>query len=172
MTTTEIGFGNKKEQALALVDKCAAMTVKSAEDHATAEEYLKTVREFEKELEEQYKTHPVIVEANALQKLKGELAQALESARKGLKNGPMLDYERGEESKRKAEEERITAELRRQAEEEAREAAAKAKAAADLLAEIERKKAEAARAEAARAKAKGDAEAVRIAQEKQAAAKA
>lgn len=177
--TKEIGFQNKLESTVALVESIKGLIITTAQDFLGAKAKLETIRELEKELDAEYKAHPVIIDAKRLQGIKGDIATMLENARKSLKNGPMLDYERVQELKRIAEEKRIQAEMQRKADEEAAAlakiaaaAAAKAAKEAAALAEIERKKAEAARAEAARAKAKGDAEALRIAQEKQAAAKA
>lgn len=159
--TKEIGLQDKLNATIALVESLKKITVKTAQQFEIAKEKLDSIRTLEKELEAEYKAHPVIIEAKRLQGLKGDIATMLENARKSLKNGPMLDYERAEEAKRKAEEDKIAAELKKKADEEARQAA-----------EIERKKAEAARAEATRAKARGDAEAERLAKEKQEAAKA
>lgn len=170
--TQEVGFADQHKAALAIIEEAKAMRVTTAQEHSAADDKLKAIRALEKALEDQYKAHPVIIEAKRLQKFKGELAEMLEDARKALKNGPMLAYEQAEEAKRRAEEARLAAEAKRQAEEEAAREAARIAEEAKKRAEIERKRAEAARAEAARAKARGDAEAARLAQEKQAAAKA
>ncbi len=158
--TKEIGFQDKLNSTVSLVESIKTLAVTNAKEFLVAQEKLETIRKLEKELEAEYKSHPIIVEAKKLQSLKGDIAKMLEDARKNLKNGPMLTYELIQEEKRQAEERRIAAALKKKADEEAA-----------ALAEIERKKAEAARAEAARAKARGDAEAERIAKEKQEAAK-
>lgn len=143
--TQEIGFHNKRQSAVALVDSIKGLVINTAQEYLVAKDKLETIRALEKELEAEYKSHPVIVEAKKLQADKGELAEMLETARKSIKNGAMLTYERAEEEKRRAEEARIAAELKAKADEEAAR-----------LAEIKRKEADAARKEAERAKKRGD----------------
>lgn len=159
--TTLIGFHDKLNSTVALVEGLKGLVITTAPQYLTAKDKLETIRTLEKELEAEYKEHPTIIEAKKLQGIKGDIAKMLEDARKGLKNGPMLVYEKAEEAKLRAEEERIAAELKKKADAEAAAAA-----------EIKRKEAEAARKEAERAKKRGDEEAAAAARQRQEEAKA
>ena len=176
--TQEVGFPDALARTVAVVEEVKSLAVVDAQSHALMESKVSDIRKLEKELDSEYKNHPAIIEAKKLQAVKGDLAKMLEDARKGGKS-KQFAWQEEEAVKRRAEEARIAAELKRKADEEAaaaakiaKEAADKAAAEAAVLAEAERKRAEAARKEAARARARGDEEALRMAQEKQAAAKA
>lgn len=120
MATKEVGFSKKFESAVAVVDKVKALLVRNPQEYAVAEDNLRIIRELEKELVAEYAAHPIVVEAKRLQAIKGDLATLLENARKGLKNGQMLAFERAEEEKRVAEEKRLQAEAQAAADAEAK----------------------------------------------------
>lgn len=160
MAIMEIGFQNRLTQTAALVEEVKKMEVVDTQSHALAEAKRKSIRDIRKELEAEYKAHPAIIEAKRLQSFKCDLDKVLENTDKELKQ-KQFRFEEAEAAKRRAEEQRMAAEMKRKADEEAA-----------ILAEIERKKADAARAEAARARKRGDEEATRLAMEKQAAGKA
>lgn len=141
MTTKELAFTKKFETAKALAERVGSLTVKNVEEYRSAEGDLKTIRALEKELDEEYKAHPIIVEAKRIQAIKGDLATMLENARKSLKNGPMLRYEREEESKRLAEENRL-AEIARKEQAAERARQVEEQRQAWLIAEKARKAAE------------------------------
>ena len=118
MTTNAISFTRQYDNAIALVDRVKTLAVRNAQEFAIAEEALKTIRELEKELDLEYREHPVIIEAKRMQGIKSDLAALLEGARKGLKGGAMLRYEQAEEAKRQAEELRLQAEAQKLADAE------------------------------------------------------
>lgn len=159
-TTKDVGFADKFRNAVTLAESIKTLKVRTVEDYRSAEEKLKTIRSLEKDLEAEYKAHPVIVEATRLRTIKGDLAELLENARKLLKNGPMLEFERAEEAKRRAEEQRLAAEAKKKAESEA-------------AALIEAQRQEYLKAERARkaAEKKGDEEAAQAARDKAEAAR-
>lgn len=152
--TKDIGFQDKLNAAVLLVDKFKKLVIKTSDQMLAAKADLETIRRYEKELDEEYRSHPVIIEAKRLQEIKGDIACLLENARKDLKNGPMLRYEQEQDEKLRAEEKRIADEMRK--ENEAR--------AARIAKELEK--------EAAEAKKRGDAEAARKAKEEAAQVKA
>lgn len=158
--TKEIGFADKFKAAIALAEKVQDIVIADVSAYRIAEGHLNSIRTAEKELEEEYRTHPVIIEAKRLQIIKGELARLLEERRKGLKNGPMLAYEQAEEEKRQAKERALAAEAKKKADEEAAAAA-----------EIKRKEAAKAEAEAKRLQKKGDEEAAQAARDRAEAAR-
>lgn len=155
MTTKDLAFIHKFETAKEIAAKASSMVVSTVAEFATAEQTLKTIRDLEKELESEYAEHPVIVEAKRIRSIKGDLATILENARKGLKGGAMLRFERAEEAKRVAEERRLAEIARKAAEAETARLVAEQKAAFDK-AEKERKAAQ----------KKGDDEAIRLATER------
>lgn len=177
MITTEIVFQDKLTSTVSLVESIKTLTVTTAPEFAAAKEKLERIRTLEKELEAEYKEHPIIVEARKVQTLKGDIAKMLEDARKYLKNGPMLAYELAEEEKRQAEERRIATELKRKADEEAAARAEQVRQEAEKVRQIAedeqrkrdeeaaakvetaRKEAEAARKRADAARKRGDDEA-------------
>ena len=118
MTTKEVGFSRKFDTAVALVERVKTLAVRNAQEFAIAEGELKTISELEKELDLEYREHPVIIEAKRMQGIKSDLAALLEGARKGLKGGAMLRYEQAEEAKRQAEERRLQAEAQKLADAE------------------------------------------------------
>ena len=128
--TADLGFANKQQAALSLIEETLAVQVTNAEEAQAAGLKVEAVREFEKELEAEYKEHPTVVAAKAIQKLKGELADGLEKARKAAKDR-IMKWEDAEEEKRKAEERRIQAEAQKKADDEALAAAAAAEQAGD-----------------------------------------
>lgn len=152
--TKELGFQDKLNGAVLLVEKIKHLVIKTKDQFLAAQEDLKTIRTLEADLEAEYKSHPVIIEAKNLQALKGDIARLLENARKDLKNGPMLRYEQEQERILKEKEERIAAEMRKKQQEEA----------AKLAKEKER--------EAAEAKKRGDKEAAAMAKQEAAQIKA
>lgn len=130
-TETAVGFLDKQTQARKLATECRSFEIATDAQYRDAAAKLDAVRKLEKELEVEYKAHPTIVEAKKLQTLKGEIAQLLETARKTLKNGPMLAYERVQEEKREAEERRLAEEARKQRESDTLAAAVAAEKAGD-----------------------------------------
>lgn len=128
MTTTEVGFSDKLAGAVTLAEKARTLTVSNAQDHATAMAMVEDIRALEKELEAEYKTLPVIVEAKRIQAVKSELAALLETARKTAK-GRAMTWEDEQEAIRRKEEARLAAEAKRKADEDALAAAAAAQAA-------------------------------------------
>lgn len=130
MTTKELGFSDKLANAVAFAQEVKAIQVTSAAEHKAASEKIAAVREMEKELEAEYKALPVIIQAKEIQKVKGELADLLETARKTAKSRQMA-WEDAEEMKRRAEEARQAAEAKKKADEEALARAAEAQAAGD-----------------------------------------
>jgi hypothetical protein len=120
MATKEVGFSKKFESAVAVVEAAKAMLVRNPQEYAAAEGKLGVIRDLETELAAEYKAHPIVIEAKRLQGIKGDLATLLENARKGLKNGQMLAFERAEEAKRVAEEKRLQAEAQAAADLEAK----------------------------------------------------
>lgn len=132
----EIGFADKLTAALTLAEEVKALVVTNPQEHALAGAKVGTIRDLEKQLEAEYKAHPVIVQAAVLRDKKGELAALLEEARKTTK-ARMIAWEDAEESKRKAEEARLQAEAKKRAEDEALAAAAAAESEAEADAILE-----------------------------------
>jgi len=117
MTTTQIGFAKKFDAAMALIERVTGLKViKTPEQFENAKIDYKQLITWEGELDAEYNALPEVVAANKAQAVRKELATKLEAAKKGLKNGPMLAYERAEEEKRQAKER----ELQRIADEEAK----------------------------------------------------
>lgn len=162
MTTTEIGFSKKFDVAVQLTQAANSLTVRNAQEHAVAEEKVKALRDLEKELEAEYKAHPVIVESRRIQEIKSDLSKLLEGARKSTKAKQMA-WEDAQERIRRAEEERLAAEAKKKAEAEAAlilaakrkewEAAEKAKRAAEKKGDAEAQAAAAAESERIKAEA-------------------
>ena len=105
--TQEIGFADKFKAAVTLVESLKNIVVETALDHKNADGLLAQARQFRKDMEAEYKELPVIQEAKRIQTIKVKLDGDLEQFIKGLKNGPMLDFERAEEKKRVDEENRL-----------------------------------------------------------------
>ena len=116
--TQDIGFADKIRTTLALVNEVKALVVTTAQEYAATGEKVSTIRGLEKALEAEYKEHPVIIEAKRLQVIKGDLARHLEDARKYAKC-LMMDWEDKQEAARVAEENRLQAIAKKQAEDEA-----------------------------------------------------
>lgn len=116
--TKEVGFADKFKAAVALTDQVKAIKVTNRQEHAIADERVKAIRELEKELEIEYKAHPVIVEAKRLQAIKSDLASILEMARKATKSKQMA-WEDEQERLRQAEERRLAAGAKKQADADA-----------------------------------------------------
>lgn len=154
--TQEMAFTNKFQAAVALAQQAKTMTVTNAQEHAVAGTLVESLREQEKALDKEYKEHPAIIEANAIQAAKRALATLLEEARKAAKKA-QITWEDEQERLRKAEEERLARAAREQAEAQAQAEQARLrreaeeKAAAALAAEQagDTVKAEAVLAEAA-----------------------
>ena len=115
METKEVGFTRQYETAVAVIEQAKSLVVKTAQDFEIAKDKLASIRDIEKDLDTQYKNHPVIIEAKRLQAIKGDLAEMLENARKGLKNGAMLKYEQAMEAERQAMERKLQAEAKAKA---------------------------------------------------------
>ena len=128
--TKEIGFSNKFENAVQIAEQAKSVVVTNAEQHKAAGALIEQVRGLEKELEAEYKSHAVIVEAKKLQAMKGDLAELLETARKTAK-ARQIAYEDEQEAIRRAEEVRLAAEAKKQAEEAALAEAKAAQEAGD-----------------------------------------
>ena len=126
----EVGFASKQQAALSLIEEALAVRVTNAEEAQAAGKKVEAVREFEKELEAEYKEHPTVVAAKAIQKLKGELAEGLEKARRTAKDR-IMKWEDAEEEKRKEAERIQQAEAQKKADDEALAAAAAAEQAGD-----------------------------------------
>lgn len=115
---TEIGFGNKQEVAASLVEESKAMVVTNPQEHAAAGAIVESIRVLEKELASEYAAHPTVVEAKKLQKIKGDLAEILETARKETK-GKQMAWEDKQEKLRVAEENRLAAIAKKEADDAA-----------------------------------------------------
>lgn len=123
--TREVGFAEKFKAAVALIESVTAITViTDKHEYEAAALNHKTLIEFEKQLEDDYKEHPVIKAAKTIQEIKSDLAARLKAAKTGIKNGPMWAFEQAEEKKRLAEEERLRKIEEKRVQDE-REAAAK-----------------------------------------------
>lgn len=117
MTPTAVGFVKKFDAALALIERVTGLKlIKTADQFEAAKADYKLLIQYENELEDEYNALPEVVAAKKAQAVRKELATKLEAAKKGLKNGPMLAYERAEDEKRQAKER----ELQRIADEEAK----------------------------------------------------
>lgn len=125
--TNAIGFSDKFTAAALLAQTTKDIAILSKEDYAKAGESVARIRDLEKDLEAEYKAHPIVIQARELQRQKAELAMLLENARKTAK-GHMIAWEDEQERQRKAEEDRLAAEAKAQAEKEALEAAVQAEA--------------------------------------------
>jgi len=80
MEIKEIGFSEKFDVAVQIAVTVKSIIVTNAQEHAAASVQVDKVRELEKDLEAEYKAHPVIIQAKELQHRKGELAKLLEDA--------------------------------------------------------------------------------------------
>lgn len=140
--TQEVGFSSKLKTAMTLVETVKTLVVTSNQELLAAGQKVNTIREIEKELEAEYKAHPIIIDAKKLQAMKSELAEALDLARRSTKK-KMTDYEDAEEAKRKAEEDRLAKIEKDKADAEAKRIKDEAdKKAADDLAAAQRAEAE------------------------------
>jgi len=161
-SSTEVGLFlvDKKEQLMALIKQASSLVIKTQQDYNAAKGYLKDIIEAKKDIEADYKEHPVVVAAREIQRRKKELTDAAESARDALKNGQMLEYER-EVARRIREEEQHQQELARKAAEEARKKELAEQKAAWEAAEKARKEAMKRNDEEAAARAAAEAEAIK-----------
>src|SRR5687767_3175270 len=110
----EISLTSKFENALALVGQVQALEVKTAADHAAMEELVESIREKEAALEREYKEHPVYVAFKDLQGQKGQLAEALEKARKDGK-ARQIAWEEAQDAERLRQEALIQAQMQAEA---------------------------------------------------------
>lgn len=122
METKEVGFTDKMALAMTLVESVNGLMVTNAQEHAAVGAQVAIIRDYEKELESEYKALPVIIEAKRLQGVKGEMAALLEKTRKDAKARQMA-WEDEEERKRMALEAKLAAEAKKQADNEALERA-------------------------------------------------
>ncbi len=152
----------KAEAPLALLDQFqtalelvassnAIKTITTAKQYEDARTFYKTIIEYEKVLDEQYNDLEVVKQAKIAQSQKKDLAAKFDAAKKYLKNTLMLAFERAEEEKRLAEERRLAAIAKAEADKETARLVAEQKKIFEA-AEKERKA-----AEALAAKAKGEA---------------
>lgn len=108
MTTTAVGFVKKFDAALALIERVTGLKIiKTAEQFEAAKTDYKTLIQYENELDEEYNALPEVVAAKKAQAIRKDLADKLKSAKVGLKNGPMLAFERAQEDIRQAEQRRL-----------------------------------------------------------------
>lgn len=133
--TQEVAFSSKLRTAMTLVGRVKTLLVTNAQEFQAAGQNVNAIREIEKDLEAEYKAHPIIIDAKKLQGIKSELATMLEEARRSTK-AKMMKYEDDEEAKRKAEEDRQTKIAKDKADAEAKRIKDEAdkKAADDLAA--------------------------------------
>ena len=105
---TEVGFASKFEAALTLIERVTGLKViKTADQYENAKLDLSALTAAEKEVDADYRAHPVIVEAGKIKAKKIELEKNIEAAKKGLKNGPMKQFDDAQEAIRQAEERRL-----------------------------------------------------------------
>lgn len=128
MPTKEVLLSSKVERVAAL--KAMPFKIASPEAYTACGEIINEVRQLEKDLEAEYKEHPVIIEAKRIQAAKVAIAADLDSIRKGAK-AKMIAWDDEQEAKRRAEEARLEAEAKKRAEDEAIAAAAEAEKAGD-----------------------------------------
>ena len=128
--TTEVGFSDKMRRAVALANEVKALVIKTPQDYALAGEKEDAIRVLEKELEADYKEHPVIVRAKEIQLLKGDMAEILKGARIGVK-AKRIAYDEADERKRLEDQRRLQAEAQRNADDDALKAALAAEKSGD-----------------------------------------
>lgn len=103
----EVGFADKFKAAWELVRSLPNIKVKNPDDHKNAESMLDQARQWRKDLKKDYDENLIVIKARHIQEAKVEMDKALEKFVSDLKNGAMLSYEREEEAKRQAEEQRL-----------------------------------------------------------------
>ena len=130
MTDTQIGFADKLKGAMTIAERVKVAVIRHAQDYEAIGRDVSEIRDLEKELEAEYKAHPVILQAKEIQKKKGEIAELLEAARKGGKS-KMIAFEDDERARRQAEEAKLAAEAKQKADAEAMEAAELAEKSGD-----------------------------------------
>ena len=128
--TKEVGFSDKMRLAVALANEVKALVIKTPQDYALAGEKEDAIRVLEKELEADYKEHPVIVRAKEIQLLKGDMADILKGARIGVK-AKRIAYDEADERKRLEDQRRLQAEAQRNADDDALKAALAAEKSGD-----------------------------------------
>ena len=128
--TKEVGFSDKMRLAVALANEVKALVIKTPQDYALAGEKEDAIRVLEKELEADYKEHPVIVRAKEIQLLKGDMAEILKGARIGVK-AKRIAYDEADERKRLEDQRRLQAEAQRNADDDALKAALAAEKSGD-----------------------------------------
>ena len=122
METKEIGFSDKLKSAVLIVEEVKALLITTPQEYALAGSKENAIRDMEKELEIEYKIHPVIIEAKNLQAMKSDLSRMLEDARKGVKS-KRIAYDEAEERKRLEEQRNLQEAARKMADEEKLKAA-------------------------------------------------
>ncbi len=128
--TKEVGFTRKFDSAITLIERVTGIKlIKTAQEFESAKTDYKTLIDYEKQLDEEYAALPCVIDAKIAQAAKKDLASKLEAAKKALKNGSMLAYERAEEEKRLAEERRLAAIAKAEADKETARLVAEQKAA-------------------------------------------
>lgn len=117
METKEIGFSDKLKSAVLIVEEVKALLITTPQEYALAGSKEDEIRGLEKDLEVEYKTHPIIIQARNLQTMKSDLAKLLEDSRKSIK-GKRIAYDEIQERKRRDEERRLQEAAQKLADEE------------------------------------------------------
>lgn len=106
--TTAVGFANKMDAAVSLIARVVGIKlITTAAQFEAAKLDHKMLIQYENDLDDEYNALPEVVAAKKAQATRKDLATKLDAAKKGLKNGPMWDYEKAEAAKRLAEERRL-----------------------------------------------------------------
>lgn len=144
MTATaknEIALSDKFKSALTLIKRVTGITkITTPEQYENAKLDYKALITAENEVDSDYKAHPAIIAAGKIKAVKVALEKDLDTTKKGLKNGPMLAWERELEEKRLARERELQAIADAEAKKENDRLLAEQKKEFDRL-EVERKKA-------------------------------
>lgn len=148
-TKNEIALSDKFKSALTLIKRVTGITkITTPEQYENAKLDYKALITAENEVDADYKAHPAIIAAGKIKTAKLDLERAIETTKKGLKNGPMLAWEKALEEKRLARERELQA-----------IADAEAKAENDRLLAEQKKEFDRLEAERKKAAKKGDVEA-------------
>ena len=107
MTTTALSLTDQFTTAIELVKRVNAIfAITSPAEAENAQSAYRALIQHEKELEKQYSELQCVKDAKIAQAQRKDLADKLDAAKKHIKNGPLLIYERAEEVKLRAEERR------------------------------------------------------------------
>lgn len=113
MTTAaknELALSTKFKAAMTLIERVTGLkTITTPEQYENAKLDYKALITAENEVDTEYRVHPAIITANNIKTAKISLEKGLDTAKKGLKNGPMLVWERALEEKRLARERELQA---------------------------------------------------------------